>query len=148
MQVETEITVDRSTQDVFDYVAHAECLPEYVADFDEVTQDSEGEPSLGTEYRYKMKRGAEGTFKWTRFEPTSALAWEGPPAKLGPGSMEPAGWWEFSPVRNGTRVKLVMAPRPGGLFKLLAPFMAAGVRKGNVAALERLKQRLESSPVA
>ena len=148
MQVETEITIGRSAPDVFDYVAHAECLPEYVSDFDTVSQASEGEPALGTQYRYRMKRGAEGTFEWTRFEPNSALAWEGPRVKAGPGSMEPAGWWEFSPSGSGTRVKLVMAPKPGGLFKLLAPFMAAGMRKGNVAALERLRSRLESSPVA
>lgn len=146
MQVETEITIGRPAQDVFDYVAHAERLPEYVNDFETVSTASEGEPSLGTEYRYRMKRGAEGTFKWTRFEPTSELRWEGPPAKLGPGSMEPAGWWEFSPAGDGTRVKLVMAPKPGGLFKLLVPFMAAGMRKGNVAALERLKQQLEPAP--
>jgi uncharacterized membrane protein len=145
MEVETEITIGRSAEDVFNYVAHAECLPEYVSDFETVTAASEGEPALGTQYRYRMKRGAEGTFKWTRFEPTSALAWEGPPAKLGPGSMEPAGWWEFRPAGDQTRVKLVMAPKPGGLFKLLAPFMAAGMRKGNVAALERLKSRLEAS---
>jgi hypothetical protein len=59
--------------------------------------------------------------------------------------MEPAGWWELSPAGDGTRVKLVMAPKPGGLFKLLAPFMAAGMRKGNDRALERLKQRLEQA---
>ena len=148
MQVETEITIGRPAQAVFDYVAHAECLPEYVSDFDEVAPTSEGDPALGTRYRYTMKRGAQGTFEWTRFEPGSALAWEGPRVKAGPGSMEPAGWWEFSPSGSGTRVKLVMAPKPGGLFKLLAPFMAAGLRKGNVAALERLKQRLEASPTA
>jgi uncharacterized protein YndB with AHSA1/START domain len=148
MQVEAEVTIDRSPEDVFDYVAHAECLPEYVSDFDTVSASSEGEPALGTQYCYRMKRGAEGTFKWTRFEPTSTLAWEGPAAKLGPGSMEPSGWWEFRPSGSGTRVKLVMAPKPSGLFKLLAPFMSAGMRKGNVAALERLKSRLEASPVA
>lgn len=144
MQVETEITIDRPPQDVFDYVAHAEWLPDYVSDFETVTAASADEPALGTQYRYRMKRGAEGTFKWTRFEPASALAWEGPPAKLGPGSMEPSGWWEFAPSGSGTRVKLVMAPNPGGLFKLLAPFMSAGMQKGNAAALERLKRRLEA----
>jgi uncharacterized protein YndB with AHSA1/START domain len=143
MQIETEVTVERSPTDVFEYIAHAECLPEYVTDFDSVTPASEGEPGLGTEYRYRMKRGAEGTFRWTRFEPNSALAWEGPPAKLGPGSMQPAGWWELSGAGSGTQVKLVMAPTPGGMFKLLAPFMAAGMRKGNAQALERLKQKLE-----
>jgi hypothetical protein len=43
----------------------------------------------------------------------------------------------------GTRVKLVMAPTPGGLFKLMAPLMSRGMRKGNAQALSRLKGRLE-----
>jgi uncharacterized protein YndB with AHSA1/START domain len=147
MQVESETTVQRPPAEVFDYIARAEYLPEYVTDFDTVRQDSEGEPGPGTRYVYKMKRGqAEGSFEWTRFEPHSHLAWHGPRVKAGPGSMEPAGWWELTPTSQGTSVKLVMAPRPGGLFKLLAPFLAAGMRKGNEQALERLKQKLESRP--
>jgi hypothetical protein len=62
--------------------------------------------------------------------------------------MEPAGWWELSDEGSGTHVKLVMTPTPGGLFKLMAPFMSRGMRKGNAEALERLKQRLESSQPA
>jgi len=143
MQVESEITVERPAQEVFDYIAHAEYLPEYVGDFESVQQVSDGEPQMGTQYSYKMKRGAQGTFQWTRFESPARLAWEGPAVKAGPGSMQPAGWWELSGAGEGTRVKLVMAPTPGGLFKLLAPLMAAGMRKGNAAALERLKRRLE-----
>jgi hypothetical protein len=57
--------------------------------------------------------------------------------------MEPAGWWELSDAGPGTRIKLVMAPKPGGLFKLLSPLMSLGMRSGNAKALERLKQRLE-----
>ena len=143
MQVESEITIERPAAEVFDFLARAEYLPDYVSDFERVQQVSAGEPGLGTQYSYRMNRGAEGTFAWTRFEPTSRLAWEGPAVKAGPGSMEPAGWWEISDAGGRARVKLVMAPRPGGLFKLLAPFMAAGIRKGNGEALERLKRRLE-----
>lgn len=143
MRVEAEITIDRAPQDVFDYIARAEYLPQYVSDFDSVSQSSEGEPGVGTQYRYRMKRGAEGTFEWTRFDRPSHLAWEGPAVKVGPGSMQPAGAWEISEAGGGTAVKLVMAPTPGGLFKLLAPFMAAGMRKGNAQALERLKQQVE-----
>jgi uncharacterized protein YndB with AHSA1/START domain len=146
MQIETDIVIARPAADVFAYIARAEELPEYVTDFESVRQDSEGEPGVGTRYSYKMKRGGEGTFEWTQFEPSSRLAWHGPAVKAGPGSMEPAGSWEFRPEGAGTRVTLVMAPTPGGLFKLLAPFMAAGMRKGNTAALERLKQRLEREP--
>jgi uncharacterized protein YndB with AHSA1/START domain len=145
MQVESEITIAKPPAEVFDYLARAECLPEYVTDFESVRQVSDGEPAIGTRYSYKMSRGqAEGTFEWTGFEPATHLAWQGPAVKAGPGSMEPAGWWDLSETGAGTRVKLVMAPTPGGLFKLLAPFMAAGMRKGNAQALERLKRRLES----
>ena len=144
MEVESEITIGKPPAEVFDYLAHAEDLPDYVTEFESVSRQSDGEPGLGTRYSYKMSRGAQGTFEWTEFDPGSRLAWKGPAVKAGLGSMEPAGWWELTGVGGGTHVKLVMAPTPGGLFKLLAPFMAAGMRKGNEQALERLKQRLES----
>jgi uncharacterized protein YndB with AHSA1/START domain len=147
MRIESEITVARPRPQVFDYIARAEYLPEYVTDFESVRQVTEGEPAVGTSYSYKMARGrAEGTFEWTRFEPDSHLAWHGPAVHAGMGSMEPAGSWELTEAAGGTNVKLVMAPKPGGLFKLLAPLMAAGMRKGNDRALERLKQRLEAQP--
>jgi len=143
MQVEAETTIAKPAAEVFEYLAHAEWLPEYLTDFAAVQQASEGEPGVGTAYRYQMQRGGEGTFEWTRFQPSSHLAWRGPPVKAGPGSMEPSGWWDLTPHGDSTQVKLVMAPKPGGLFKLLAPFLAAGIRKNNEEALERLKQRLE-----
>ena len=143
MRIESEITVGRPRADVFEYLGHAEYLPDYVTDFATVEQASDGDPGRGTQYRYTMARGAEGTFEWTKFEPTSHLAWSGPAVKAGLGSMQPAGWWDLSDVPDGTRVKLVMAPQPGGALKLLAPFMAAAMRKGNDEALERLKERLE-----
>ena len=142
MHVEAETTIARQPSEVFNYLAHAERLPEYVTEFERVEQSSPGEPGLGTTYSYKMKRGAEGTFEWTEFESPSRLAWHGPPAKAGPGSMEPSGWWELSEDGGGTRVKLVMTPKPGGLFKLMAPIMAMGMRKGNAKALHLLKERL------
>jgi uncharacterized protein YndB with AHSA1/START domain len=146
MHLEAETTVQRPRHDVFDYLSRAEHLPDYVTDFAWVKQDSEGEPARGTRYSYEMNRGkVSGTFDWTEFEPPSRLAWRGPPAKSGPGSMEPSGSWELTDEGAGTRVKLVMTPEPGGLFKLLAPLMSSSMRKGNAKALERLKQRLESS---
>jgi uncharacterized protein YndB with AHSA1/START domain len=145
MHVEAETTVNRPRAEVFDYIAQGEQLPEYVTEFAWVKKVTDGQPARGTEYSYKMARGqAEGTFDWTEFEPPSRLAWHGPPAKAGPGSMEPSGHWELTDADGGaTHVKLVMDPRPGGLFKLMAPFMAMGMRKGNARALERLKEKLE-----
>lgn len=145
MQVESSITIARSPEQVFDHIARAERLPEYVEQFAWVKQDSEGEPARGTQYSYEMKRGgAKGTFEWTEFERPARLAWHGPPAKAGPGSMEPSGWWELTDEGGSTGVKLVMAPEPGGLFKLMAPLMTGGMRKGNEKALALLKEQIEA----
>jgi uncharacterized protein YndB with AHSA1/START domain len=152
MHLEAEVTIERPRAEVFDYLAHAEHLPEYVTDFASVKQLSDGIPSRGTEYGYEMVRGqVQGTFQWTEFSEPSELAWHGPPAKSGPGSMEPSGRWELSDEDAGTHVKLVMTPKPGGLFTLLAPLMAIGMKGGDAKALARLKQRLEqgaSTPAA
>jgi uncharacterized protein YndB with AHSA1/START domain len=144
---EAETTIGRPCAEVFDHIARAECLPEYVTQFSWVRQVGTGEPTLGTSYEYKMARGqAAGTFEWTEFDRPSKLAWHGPPAKAGPGSMEPSGRWELSDEGPGTRVKLVMTPQPGGLFKVLAPLMAGQMRKGNVEALRLLKEQIERGP--
>ena len=147
MHVEAEISIARPRVQVFEYLARSEHLPDYATDFAWVKQTSHGEPRLGTEYRYRMKRGTEGTFARTEFEPHIALAWHGPSAKAGPGSMEPAGRWELSDAPEGTNVKLIMAPKPHGLLKLLAPMISSGVRKDLPIALEQLKQTLARAPV-
>ncbi len=147
MRVEAEVSVERPRSEVFDYIARAERLPDYVTEFAWVRQASDGGPARGTVYSYEMARGsAEGTFEWTEFEPHSKLAWHGPPVKAGPGSMEPSGWWELKDAGAGTNVKLVMTPKPGGLFKLMAPFIAMSMRKGNARALRRFKELIESAP--
>jgi len=148
IHTEAEITVNRPRAEVFDYLAHAERLPDYVDDFEQVTHEEPGEPAQGHVYSYKMKRGAEGTFEWSEFQPNEKLAWRGPPAKLGPGSMKPSGWWELTEEGGATHVKFVMTPEPGGLFKLMAPFMKRGMTKGNRAALEKLKAKLENGASA
>jgi uncharacterized membrane protein len=146
VRVEAEISVDRARLEVFEYLRDAERLPEYMTEFATVQQLSDGVPRTGTTYRYTMAAGqAEGSFEWTKFVPSSHLAWSGPAVKAGLGTMQPAGWWDLSDGPGGsTLVKLVMAPQPGGLFKLLAPFMAAGIRKSNEQSLANLKDRLES----
>jgi uncharacterized protein YndB with AHSA1/START domain len=144
IHTETEITVSRPRSEVFDFIARGERLPEYVDDFETVTHEDQGEPARGHVYSYKMKRGAEGTFEWKEFHPYDRLAWSGPAVKQGPGSMRPTGYWELKDDGTGTRVKLVMEPEPGGLFKLLSPLMKMQMGKGNERALQKLKQILES----
>jgi uncharacterized protein YndB with AHSA1/START domain len=145
IHTEAETTINRPRSEVFDFLAHAEHLPEYVDDFETVSHEEPGEPARGHVYSYRMKRGGvEGTFEWTEFQAHDKLAWSGPRVKSGPGSMRPVGHWELRDEGAGTRVKMVMQPEPGGLFKLMAPFFKSGMKKGNTRALDKLKNRLES----
>jgi uncharacterized protein YndB with AHSA1/START domain len=144
IHTEGEITINRPRSEVFEFLAQGERLPEYIDDFESVTHEEPGEPARGHVYSYKMKRGAEGTFEWTEFQPYDKLAWSGPRVKQGPGSMRPVGHWQLSDEGAGTHVKLVMEPEPGGLFTLMAPLMKMSMSKGNQRALEKLKGILES----
>jgi uncharacterized protein YndB with AHSA1/START domain len=143
IRTEGDITINRPRAEVFDYLAHGERLPEYIDDFELVAHEQDGEPAQGHVYSYRMKRGAEGTFEWSEFRPHDRLAWTGPAVKQGPGSMRPSGSWELTEHEGHTHVKLVMAPEPGGLFKLLAPLMKRSMAKGNERGLQKLKARLE-----
>lgn len=145
IHTEAEITINRARNEVFEFLAHGERLPEYIDAFESVTHEEPGEPARGHVYSYKMKRGAEGTFEWKEFHPYDRLDWSGPKVKQGPGSMRPVGHWELNDDGGGTHVKLVMEPEPGGLFKLMAPLMKAGMKKGNARALASLKQILENA---
>lgn len=144
IHTEAEITVNRPRNEVFGFLALGERLPEYVDDFEWVKHEEPGEPARGHVYSYKMKRGAEGTFEWKEFQPYDLLAWSGPVVKQGLGSMRPVGHWELNDDGPGTRVKMVMEPEPGGLFKLMAPLMKPSMNKGNQRALGKLKAILES----
>jgi uncharacterized protein YndB with AHSA1/START domain len=145
IHTEAETTINRPRNEVFEFLAHAEHLPEYVDDFETVSHGEPGEPARGHVYSYRMKRGGvEGTFEWKEFQPHDRLAWSGPRVKSGPGSMRPVGHWELRDEGAGTHVKMVMQPEPGGLFKLMAPFFKPGMKKGNARALDKLKNRLES----
>ena len=144
IHTEAEITIKRPRNEVFDFLARGERLPDYIDDFETVTHEEQGDPARGHVYSYKMKRGAEGTFEWKEFQPHDKLAWSGPRVKQGPGSMRPVGHWQLSDEGAGTHVKLVMEPEAGGLFKLMSPLMKASMRKGNQRALEKLKGLLEN----
>ena len=147
MHLEAQIDVSAPRTEVFDYLAHGEYLPEYASDFVWVRRIQGAKPGLDAEYAYKMKRGTEGTFRHAVYEPHSRLVWQGPPARSGPGTMAPSGTWELSDIDGGTRVHLVMSPTPGGLLRVMAPFISKSVARQVPASLTRLKQRLEGSVV-
>jgi uncharacterized protein YndB with AHSA1/START domain len=147
VQAQAEITIARPRDEVFAYVAHAERLPDYIADFTRVEQLTGGDPELGTEYRYKMERAsAEGTLAWTEWTDGTRLAWSGPPVQAGPGSLQPSGSWDFTDDGSGgTHVTLGMAGEAGGMLKMFSSKLEGAMQRRTDRAVIRLKELLEAS---
>jgi uncharacterized membrane protein len=143
IHVEREIEIERPAEAVFDFLAHGENLPRWMDEFASVEKETDGPPTLGTIYRYRMKRGAESTFTWEHFETGRRLSWHGPPAGGALGMPEPKGSWELEGAGTATRVRMTMEPKPSGLMRLMAPLMARSIRKGSAKNFERLKGILE-----
>ena len=140
-----EAEIGRPREEVFDYLAHGEKLPDWVEEFEEVEQTSEGSPAKGTTYRYKMRRGGESTFEWAEFEAGRRIAWDGPPLKSGPGSMRPRGQYDLEDADGGTRVRMTQDPEMAGFMKLMAPLITRSLKKGGPRSLEKLKGILEGN---
>lgn len=145
VSVELEIEIHRPRADVFDFLARGENLPRWMSEFESLEQLSDGEPGLGTVYRYRLRRPPRrSTIEWTEFERERRIAFAGPKISAGLGSLAPAGSLTLEELTGSvTRVRAVYAPRPGGVMRLLEPLVAASIRNGRRADLERLKEVLE-----
>jgi uncharacterized protein YndB with AHSA1/START domain len=145
IDIAESVEIGRPPEEVFDYLAHAENMPLWMAEFESVEQVSAGPPAKGTTYQYKMAtRGkAESTFEWSEFDPARKLAWHGERVSTGPGSLEPSGEWVLEEHGGSTRLTMRMKPKTGGLMTLMSPLMARSIRKGAPANMKRLKDALE-----
>jgi uncharacterized membrane protein len=145
IDIEQRVQINRPAGEVFDYLAHAEHMPAWMREFEDVEQVGEGPPSLGTTYRYRMSTRAktESTFEWSEFEPGRKLAWHGAKVSAGPGSIEPTGQWELDERDGTTELVMHIQPKTGGLMTLMSPLMARSIRKDAPANMQRLKQALE-----
>jgi uncharacterized membrane protein len=147
LNVRVETDVNANPQQVFDYLAAGEKLPEWMSDFVSVEQVSRGPATRGTVYRYVMKRGAQSTFEWSEFEPARRIAWDGERVPMMPGGwIKPDGHYELEPRNGGTRVAIVLQSGVGGTMKVMQPLMSRQMRKGTIEDAERLKAILEGHP--
>ena len=146
IDVDKSVEIRRPARDVFEYLAHGENMPRWMSTFETVQQASDGPPTKGTTYRYKMaSRGKpESTFVWSEFQPGRKLAWAGPPIGVGPGTLEPSGEYELEEHEGATRVTMRMHPRTTGLATLLSPLMAWSMRREAAENVQRLKETLEA----
>jgi Polyketide cyclase / dehydrase and lipid transport len=108
---------------------------------------TEAPPASGSRYRVVgqlLGRPVESSYLVTGFDP--GRGFEGTMSSPAFGFSER---YRFEPAGAGTRVSMSATVEPHGLFRLLGPVMAAGVRRQVKADHRRLKTVLERpAPIA
>lgn len=143
--VEHEVIIRRAVDDVFAYLVDMSHVPEWMSeDFVSVVPEGSSASAKETRYRYVARGGAQGTWEWLEFEPPGKLTWWGPPAKVGPGSVERRGAYLLSPVGEGTHLVIRLEPKFGGLLRILGPLSVGRIRRKLPTQMNRLKDLLEA----
>jgi uncharacterized protein YndB with AHSA1/START domain len=144
MRVEESVVINRSPEEVFDYVANPENLPEWSGLALEVRKETQG--SLNEE-------GARFTtvakFLGRRFETPFEVIVYDPPRRhtdRSTGGPFPQEYTHiFEEVEGGrTRLTAVTEGEPGGFFRLAGPLLEMAGKRQFRADLDTLKDLLEA----
>lgn len=140
MKFTNAITIDRSTADVFAYLADLEHLPQWNYALESTTKTSEGPVGVGSRYRQirTIPTRSEESLEVTAYEPDSKLSLQG---DLGPFQSDVD--YLLVPDGDGTLLTNTMHLQPSGAVRLIAPLAAFKVKAAVAANLEALKQLLE-----
>ena len=147
MRIEKEIDIQAAPHNVFAFLAQSQNMPQWMSAFDTVEQLTPGPPALGTSYRCASSGNPplEATVEWVVFEDNHKLAWSGPPASVGPGTMQFEGSHTLYSLDGGaTRLVAVLETTFGGALKAAGALRGRQIKKDFEKDLDRLKALLES----
>jgi uncharacterized protein YndB with AHSA1/START domain len=140
---EQTIVIDRPIGEVFSFVTDMRNTPQWQAGLVEVQRLTDGPPRIGTRHvfvRNFLGRRMEGTNEYVAYEPDKLVTFKtisGPPLEAS---------YFFEPAGTGTRITSRVQLQGSGLFGLIEPVVAAGLRREMKAAFPALKALLESRP--
>jgi hypothetical protein len=140
-QIEGEILINRSVEDVFDFVADQCNEPRYNPRMLHAEKISDGPIGQGTRFRAEittMRRPAELTIEFTGYERPRRLA-----SSTHMSKMDIVGALTFDPVPEGTCMRWSWDVETPGLLKLMAPLVARMGQRQEQRIWTSLKHLLE-----
>jgi len=142
MRIEESVQINRPVEEVYEYVANPENLPEWTGTVIETRKETPGpllEGSTFTAVAKFLGRRAESPFEVTAHE--SPLLH----SHKSTGGPFPIEWTlTFEEVAGGTRYTQVAEGEPGGFFGLVGPLLERVGRRQLRTDLENLKDLLEA----
>jgi uncharacterized membrane protein len=144
VDVQTETTIEQPVAVVATYAADPSNAPAWYANIDSVEWKSDPVVAAGSVVAFVARflgRRLEYTYELAEVVPGERLVMR---TAQGPFPMETTYTWTSAGPAS-TRMTLRNRGEPAGFSKLVAPFMAAAVRRANRQDLARLKAILEST---
>ena len=143
MRVEETIEINRSPQEVFNYVSDVRNYPEWMAHALEVLTDTPGAPQQGDKFIVAIKsvgRRFETPYERTSYETDRRYT------DRAVGGPVPNQRWHtaFRDVPGGTRLTRAVDAEPDGLLKLLEPLQKRAAERQLRKDLQTLKDVLEA----
>jgi uncharacterized protein YndB with AHSA1/START domain len=140
MDFDNTVTIHRSREDVFAYLAEFENLPSWNYALSSTRRTDSGPVGVGAQYTQtrEIPRHAVETFEVIRFEPVDSLAIRG---TFGPFRAESS--YVLEDADGATVLTNAMQLEPDGPLRLVAGLAGSGVRKAVAANLGALKDLLE-----
>ena len=141
VDVLTEITIDRSCEEVAAFAGDPSRAPEWYVNIRSVEWQTEPPLRVGSQIAFVahfLGRRLAYTYEIVEHAPGQRLVMR---TAQGPFPMETTYTWQTTDA--GTRMTLRNRGEPAGFSRLLAPFMASAMRRANRKDLARLKAVLE-----
>jgi hypothetical protein len=144
IDVETEITIERSRREVAEYACEPDNAPDWYVNIESAEWRTPRPLAVGSRFGFVARflgRRLAYVYEVKELVPDERLVMA---TTEGPLAMETTYSWADS--RGGATVmRLRNCGGPSGLASLLAPLMAGAVRRANRKDLARLKEILERS---
>lgn len=140
----TDVLIERPIGDVSAFAADPTNAPRWYANIESVDWRTPPPLAIGSEVAFVARflgRRLEYTYEIVELTPGERLVMR---TAQGPFPMETTYTWSSAEDRS-TRMTLRNRGAPTGFSKLVAPFMAAAVRRANRKDLAALKSILEAS---
>ena len=143
VDVRTEIDIARPVDEVAAYATYPDNAPEWYANIESVTWETEPPVQLGSKVAFVARflgKRLGYTYEFVDYMPGERVVMR---TAQGPFPMETTYTW--SPVGAGsTRMTLRNRGEPSGFSKAMAPLMAPAMRRANRKDLAAIKAILES----